>query len=178
MKHDQGTHVFMIIMIIMSTIIIIIIIIIATIMKPFSSFIPLGYHEGWDLTQLNFFPASAGELRPGQVALCFQRCPKSLGGAPNSPRNPENAWDTSNLSSKNTLNQHSLCVFLCFLMKYMGISRYIPCGRYGISKSASNFSPTNRSWEGKTGNMAGFHPVLALLQRFHGGVAAKHRDRR
>lgn len=119
-----------------------------------------------------------GELRPGQVALCFQRCPKSLGGAPNSPRNPENAWDTSNLSSKNTLNQHSLCVFLCFLMKYMGISRYIPCGRYGISKSASNFSPTNRSWEGKTGNMAGFHPVLALLQRFHGGVAAKHRDRR
>ena len=171
MKHDQGTHVFMIIM---STIIIIII----TIMKAFSSFIPLGYHEGWDLTQLNFFPASAGELRPGQVALCFQRCPKSLGGAPNSPRNPENAWDTSNLSSKNTLNQHSLCVFLCFLMKYMGISRYIPCGRYGISKSASNFSPTNRSWEGKTGNMAGFHPVLALLQRFHGGVAAKHRDRR
>ena len=59
-------------------------------------------------------------------------------------------------------------------MKYMGISRVADMG----SANHCNFSPTNRSWEGKTGNMAGFHPVLALLQRFHGGVAAKHRDRR
>ena len=62
-----------------------------------------------------------------------------------------------------------LCV-CCVTSALIMYGYHFQCDGYEISRSV-HFP--NKS-DGKAGNMAGFHPVLALLQRFHGGVAATH----